>query len=168
MTEANRSQIGIGILYGTAMIAASMRTVLQVHSQRRLYVDDAFLLLACVALTAAIAVLYRAIAPLYFAQGVTNLEINPVKWSQSSGISVNTEVRSYQVLHLTHEALVWTAIFSVKFSFLSFFRKIVDRIQSLVLYWKLVSAFNVVACVFCVCFSFMECPAVDGSGKFAN
>lgn len=159
--EADQSQIGVGVLYTTAILAASMRTALRIHSQRRLFLDDAFLLLACAALTAAIPILYRAIAPLYFVQGLENGGPSSEKSSQSSGTNVDAEIHLYQVMHLTHEALVWTAIFSVKFSFLSFFRQIVDRIQSLVLYWKVVTVMNIMACAFCVGFSFMECPHID-------
>lgn len=156
--EADQSQIGVGILYGIAILAASMRTALRIHSQRRLFLDDAFLLFACAALTAAIPLLYRNIALLYFVQELASGGLSPEKLSQLSGVNAQAKIYLYQVLRFTHEALVWTAIFSVKFSFLTFLRHIIDRIQSLVLYWKIVGVMNILACVFCVCFSFMECP----------
>lgn len=158
---ADESQIGVGILYGIAILAASMRIALRIHSQRRLFLDDAFLLFACAALTAATPVLYRDIVPLYFVQELASEGLSPEKFSQSSGVNGEAEVQLYQVLHFTYEALVWTAIFSVKFSFLAFFRQIIDRIQSLVLYWKIVGVMNILACAFCVCFSFMECPQTE-------
>ena len=134
-----------------------MRTALRLHFQRRLCIDDAFLLLACVALTAAVPVLYRAIGPLYSLQELASGRLSATSWSQSAGTNLNAEVHRYKLLHTTYEALVWTAIFAVKFSFLSFFRHIVDRIPSLIIHWKVVGGMNIVACVFCVCFSFMTC-----------
>lgn len=143
------------------MLAASMRTALRMHSQKRLNLDDAFLLFACAALTAATPVLYRTIAPLYFLQELASGDLNTTTLSQSSDINVDAQVHWYKLLHVTYEALIWTAIFSVKFSFLAFFRHIVDRIPSLMLHWKIVGVINIVACAFCVCLPFMTCPLTD-------
>ena len=147
--ETDQIQIGIGILYGTAILSASMRTALRMHSQRRLSLDDAFLLFAC-----ATPVLYRTIAPLYFLEELASGSLE----SQSIGTNVDAEVQRYKLLHVTYEALIWIAIFSVKFSFLAFFRHIVDRITNLLRHWKVVVVINIVACAFCVGFSFMTCP----------
>ena len=135
-----------------------MRTALRIHFQRRLFLDDAFLLLACATLTAAIPVLYGTIGPLYFLLEHASGGPSATSPSQSAGTNLNAEVHRYKLLHITYEALVWTAIFAVKFSFLSFFRHIVDRIPSLMLHWKVVGVVNIVACAFCVCFSFITCP----------
>ncbi len=154
MVDADQKQIWVGVLYGTAILAASMRTVLRTYFHRRLSLDDAFLLFACATLTAAVPILYIAIGPMYLVQELGNGGPNP-------------QIHLYQVLRLTHRALVWTAIFSVKFSFLSFFRQIVDRVQSLTLHWKIVGMMNIVAyiiaCVTCVCFSITACPRTDAA-----
>ncbi len=148
--DADQKQIWVGVLYGFAILAASMRTVLRIYFHRRLFLDDAFLFFACATLTAAIAILYIAIGPLYLVQELGN-----------GGSS--SQIHFYQVLHVTHRALVWTAIFSVKFSFLCFFRQIVERVQSLMRHWKIVGMTNIVACAFCVCFSFTACPHTDSA-----
>ncbi len=154
--DADQEQIWVGVLYGTAILAASMRTVFRIYSHRRLFLDDAFLLLACATLTAAISTLYIVISPLHLVQ-------EPGNGGSSS------QIHLYQVLRLTHRALVWTAIFSVKFSFLYFFRQIVERIQSLMRHWKVVGMTNIVACAFCVCFSFTACPRTDSAaGKWSQ
>lgn len=160
---ADVNQIGIGVLYGTAISTAAMRISLRIYSQRRLFLDDAFLFIASAALTAAVPVLYKEIAPLYLIQGVASEGLNFVKVSQlhQSGTVTDAEVHLYQVLRFTYEALIWTAIFSVKFSFLALFHQIVDRIHGLVLHWKFVGVINIVAFAFCVFFSFLECPRTD-------
>lgn len=142
-----------------------MRSVLRIHFHRRLFLDDAFLLLACAVLTGATPIIYRAIPSIYFIQESTSEGLNHVESSPSSAMNAGAEGHLYQSLHLPHEALLWTVIFLVKFSFLSFFRQLVDRVYWLVLYWKVVSLVNVVACVFCVCFSFMECPRTDNKAS---
>ena len=159
--NADRGQIWVGILYGTAILAASMRITLRIHLHRRLFLDDAFLLFACAALTAAVPVLYNVIPPLYIVQGIEE----GVRLAQPSGIDVSAEIHLYTTLHLIHEALGWAVIFLVKFSFLSFFRQLVDRVWDLVLYWKVVCVMTVVACAFCVGFSFMECPHTDSAAS---
>lgn len=147
--DADQKQIWVGVLYGTAILAASMRTILRIYFYRRLVLDDAFLLFACVTLTAAFFILYIAIGPLYLVEELGNGVPNP-------------QIHLYQVLRLTHRALVWTAIFSVKLSFLSFFREIVDRVQSLMLHWKIVGMVNIVArcrlCVLCLLFHHSVSP----------
>lgn len=135
-----------------------MRTALRLHSQRRLHLDDAFLLFACAALTAATPLLYRTIAPLYFLLELASESLSATNFSQSTESNVAAEVHLYKLLHIAYEALIWTAIFSVKFSFLAFFRHIVDRIPNLLLHWKIVVVINIVACAFCVCFTFVACP----------
>ena len=160
-SNADKGQVWVGILYGTAILAVSMRITLRIHLHRRLFLDDIFLLFACAALTAAIPVLYNVIPPLYIVQGIEE----GIRLAQSSGIDVSAEVHLYATLHLIHEALGWAVIFLVKFSFLSFFRQLVDRIRDLVLYWKVVCVMSVVACAFCVGFSFMGCPRTDSTAS---
>ena len=131
-----------------------MRTILRIYFHRRLFLDDAFLLFACATLTAALSILYIAIGPLYLVEELGNGGPSP-------------HIHMYQVLQLIHRALVWTAIFSVKFSFLSFFRQIVERVQSLMLHWKIVGMMNIVAyivaCVIFECFSLPACPHTDSA-----
>ena len=105
--NADEGQIWAGFLYGTAILAASMRITLRIHLHRRIFLDDAFLLFACAALTAAIAVLYSVIPPLYFVQGMEE----GVRLARSSGINVSAEFHLYATLHLIHEALGWAVIF---------------------------------------------------------
>lgn len=124
--EADENQIGIGVLYGTAMSAAAMRISLRIHSQRRLFLDDAFLLIASVTLTAAVPILYNQITQVYLFQGLASGGLTVSQLQQSETLT-DAEVH-YQVLHSTYQTLIWAAIYSVKFSFLSFFLQIVDRI----------------------------------------
>ena len=159
--NADKGQIWVGVLYGTAILAASMRITLRIHLHRRLFLDDAFLIAACAVLTAAIPVLYSVITPLYYVQGIEE----GIRLVQSSRIDASAEIHLYATLHLIHEAHGWAVIFLVKFSFLSFFRQLVDRVRVLVLYWKVVCGMSVVACAFCVGFSFMECPRTDSAAS---
>ena len=98
---------------------------------------------------------------MYIIQGIEE----GVRLAPSSGIDVSAEVHLYATLHLIHEALGWAVISLVKFSFLSLFRQLLDRIRDLVLYWKVVCVMSIVACAFCVGFSFMGCPHTDSTAS---
>lgn len=54
--------------------------------------------------------------------------------------------------------VTWTAIFLVKASFLTFFRRLIDRVGRLVTYWKVVVAITIVVFGFCACIGFIGCP----------
>ena len=53
--------------------------------------------------------------------------------------------------------LSWCAIMAVKFSFLYLFRKLIDRIKPLIIYWWVVTAFNVVALGYGVIVYYVAC-----------
>lgn len=54
--------------------------------------------------------------------------------------------------------LIWCAIMAVKFSFLFLFRKLVDRIRPLIIYWWVVTVFNVGVLGFGVTVYYLSCP----------
>ena len=60
----------MGVLFSSATVAAIIRTGIRVRLRRRLYLDDAFLGLACFALTAATTVLYKELGTLYLAEDI--------------------------------------------------------------------------------------------------
>ena len=63
--RVDQQQVATGFLYGTAIIAAAVRTVIRIRSQRRCLVDDAFLIFACLTLTGATAMLYSLLTDIY-------------------------------------------------------------------------------------------------------
>ena len=57
--------------------------------------------------------------------------------------------------------LAWCAIMAVKFSFLFLFRKLIDRIRPLVIYWWVVTAFNVIVLGYGLSIYYITCPYYD-------
>lgn len=53
--------------------------------------------------------------------------------------------------------LTWTAIYSVKFSFMFFFRKLVSRVRSLEIYWWAILSILIPSAAFSAFFSFWIC-----------
>lgn len=132
------------------MITATARTVVRLRIQRQLHLDDAFLLVACVLLTAVITVLYTI-------EPALNRDI---LFFQNRGAlpEFTGRVTKYEKYLYSQMTLTWMTIFAVKFSFLSFFRHLVDRMTKLVIFWRVVVAVTSLSLVICACSHFVRCP----------
>ncbi|KAI9810499.1 MAG: hypothetical protein M1826_003604 [Phylliscum demangeonii] len=139
----------LGTLFGLAIIAAVVRTVHRLRSHRRLFVDDLFLLIACIFLTASTIILYQT----------TTLTYRPFwSWLAGGPQELLKNVVSYEQLHFAYLFITWTAIFAVKFSFLFFFQVLVERIRYMTIYWRIVLGTTIIAFCLCVCEPAIECP----------
>ena len=54
--------------------------------------------------------------------------------------------------------LSWSAIMAAKFSFLFLFRKLIDRIKPLTMYWWVVTVFNIAVLGYGVSVYYLACP----------
>ena len=143
-------QATTGILFALAIVTASTRTAIRVRFQHRLFADDAFLILACLALTALFA------TNLYYTSNV--YLVGAILQGQSQeGSTVSPAISSYRKAQFLRGSLAWLTIFAVKFSFLSFFYPLTDRLPRLILYWRMVVATNIIAFVYCVTCGFLGC-----------
>ena len=73
-------------------------------------------------------------------------------------VNVVAPIPKYQRTDCLHRTRSWLVLFSVKFSFLSFFNQLVDRLSRLLLLWRVVIVINVIAFGCCFCYAFLECP----------
>ena len=64
----------------------------------------------------------------------------------------------YQKMLTTTFILTWSCIASVKFSFLFLFKKLIERIHSLVMYWWVALVFNLVVTVYGIAVFIVSCP----------
>lgn len=146
-----------GALFGVACLAAIARTVIQLKKRRPLSVDDAFFAFSCVCLCASTILLYQLMSGLYFDQKVVS---DPSAVSFKMAIKIIPELLKVQRLSYAHLTLTWTAIFSVKFSFLFFFKLLIKRLTNLNVYWRVVVWINAVVFVLCVSDIFIACPHI--------
>ena len=148
----------MGLLFSFAIVAAIIRTGIRVKMRRRLYLDDGLLGLACLALTAATTVLYKELRILYLAEDIVQDYLLGEMAGLPADVNVAATVPRYQRTDYLHGTLSWIVLFSVKFSFLSFFHQLLDRLPRFLLYWKVVVVANVIAFLYCICYAFLECP----------
>ena len=142
----------MGLFFGLAMTAAAGRTVFRVRNHRRLFLDDIFLLLACIFLTVATIIFYIALPQTYVKHSYwlsmrPDVQLKKVAW--------------YQKMSLAYKPVTWAVIFAVKFSFISFFRVLVNRLRYMIIYWKIVVAVTAICFCFCASEVAMGCPHLD-------
>ena len=163
MEGTKQSQTVTGILLGIAIITAFIRLGIRLKIRRRLYLDDAFLGLACLFLLGASIILYRGFEILYLSEK----DIDDFVIEHRAEIADNVEPQAVMLVfgykrHLWWTGpLLWLAIFSVKFSFLSFFHQLVDRLPGLLLYWRSVVLVNIATLIYFVSWNFIECSQTN-------
>ncbi|KAL8811957.1 MAG: hypothetical protein Q9200_001390 [Gallowayella weberi] len=90
----------------------------------------------------------------------------------SSGFNVNAISGDGVILQQTHEylkwitvnqTLAWSSVIAVKFSFLSLFRRLIERMPPLIIYWWFVVVFNLVAFGYGLSTYFLICPHYNDS-----
>lgn len=135
---------------------ASIRLLLQMKIHRRLYVDDYFLIFACVCLTAATILCCASIGHLYFSQ---DLDFNPthIYYLLAEHVDIASAIDAYIRLFQIYPSLQWATIFGVKCAYLAFFRRLIDRIRPLVIYWRVVTAITIVSFPVCIVSIFVVC-----------
>jgi hypothetical protein len=143
-----------GLFFGLAILSVVGRGVIRVLSQRRPTLDDYFVLFGALCLIAATGVYYADIEYLYLTQA---LYIDPtiiLKTPAPKLIKTATVHMGFLDAYLN---LLWTATFAVKFSFLAFFRQLVQSVDRVRTYYWFVVGVTVVSWMFVVSETFILC-----------
>ena len=144
-----------------AIITASVRIATRIKYHRKLFVDDAFLIFACLALTTLFAsVLYYTPAT-YLAAAILDGQSYQGSSASPTSVPLGALISTYRKAQLLRGSFAWLTIFAVKFSFLSFFRTLTVRLPRLFLYWKSIVVVTVFSCVFSVVCGFIGCADFD-------
>lgn len=145
-----------GLLFGLAILAAILRMFIRGHFSQRIQIDDGLLLLACICLIGETILLYKAIPYIYFAQSLT-----ATNGAGESLAVIVEKIERFQKEFKAFLVVTWAMIFLVKFSFLFFFRRIIDRLTNIIFYWKVVIVINVMIFGFAVSDGFIVCLKSD-------
>jgi hypothetical protein len=118
-------------------------------------VDDYLVFYATACLIAGTAVLYLE---------VDNLYIGPILAMEPSMINAippgrMQKIFDYGMIHQhIYFTLLWSSIFGVKFAFLAFFRKMINRMKAMKIYWWMTLSILVPAWAAIVIMGFLLCP----------
>ncbi|MCJ1419538.1 hypothetical protein MMC32_005893 [Xylographa parallela] len=104
------------------------RTIVRYRRFKRLYVDDAFLALAVAAAIAGTGIFYAGLDGI-FVEANTALGIDPIT-PDFPNIYASTNTKIDTVV-----SLLWLSVFAVKFSFLSFFYRLISHSRRLKIWW---------------------------------
>ncbi|KAF2190001.1 hypothetical protein K469DRAFT_722941 [Zopfia rhizophila CBS 207.26] len=130
--------VSTSTLFAIVLISLILRFLVRIRVQKQFAIDDGFLILGMCCFITAMATMYTTtmdrmymlVALQTHAPGV----IPPQDWLQES-----YEFHKWVTVVLI---LAWCAIAAVKFSILFFFKKLIDRFQSLNVFWCITVVFN--------------------------
>ena len=144
------------------VLAAIARTVIRFRVAPRFAIDDVLLLFACACLIAATGLHFKLVplAYLYVELEFGNKISLPFPISKLSKDTIFT----LRMLH-AYTFLSWVVIFAVKFSFLFFFRALIDRVRRLMFYWKIVVLITTVFGGISICDTLLACPHIDAESS---
>ena len=133
-----------------AVLLSSARSYIRLRKFKRLFADDGFLFLAVIALIAGTIILYADVPAIYTINDVlAGVEKAPIDFSDQL-----IQDHGFQVAASSLEML---AVFSVKFSFLFFFRSLIRRIPYLTIWWWCILACLVPTALICIFSGFLGC-----------
>ena len=138
------------------MVAALVRLIVQIKLHRRLFLDDYFLIFACICLTAGTGLGYANVGSLYWSE---ELNYNPthIYYLLANHVDIAARINVYQRLYYSYPALLWAAIFAVKFAYLAFFRRLIERVRGLIIYWRIVVGIATVSLPVCIVSIYVSC-----------
>ena len=111
--------------------------------QKQLSIDDGILLFGILCLIAAMVLLFIFVDNLFLVEA---LEGNTIP--ADLPIDFLRRITEFEKLALAALVLTWCSIISVKFSYLFLFRKLIDRIRPMVLYWWVAVVFNALISIY--------------------
>ena len=124
-------------------MSVTVRYYVRFFIQKQLSIDDGILLFGILCLTSAMVLLFIFVDNLFLVEALEGNIIPtdlPVDFLQG--------VADFERLVVGAMVLTWCAIISVKFSYLFLFRKLIDRVRSIVIYWWVAVVFNALISIY--------------------
>lgn len=139
-----------------AVVAAGGRTYLRVSRFRKLAADDIFLVLAVVFMCISVIDVYVNRKLAYTQVNISRgLVVPQPDFLQRLGV--------FQVWNTVNAVLIWASLFSVKFSFITFFYKLTNRVRGMKVLWWTVLAILCVTAPICMFGCFYICSDFSDS-----
>ncbi|ORX96643.1 hypothetical protein BCR34DRAFT_628782 [Clohesyomyces aquaticus] len=155
--------ISTSCLLGMVALAVTARFLIQIRVGKKFALDDAFLMFGLASLIAALIVFYIKVhEPMYllYALMAQTPGATPIPLHEIPRLS--DELRKHVTITLI---LCWCTIMAVKFSFLFFFKKLVDRIYSMYVYWWVIIVYNIGFMGYGAAVYYLACPYEGGDRR---
>ena len=131
------------VLFGAVLVSLAIRLYIRLYLQKRFSVDDGLIVFGVLLLIAAMGMLYYFVDMMFLAEALL-LHDNNVGLS-SDIIEQSLDFEKWAAISLI---TTWVAVNSVKLSFLSLFRKLIDRLRPMVIYWWFVLAYTIAVALY--------------------
>ena len=145
----------VSVLFVIAILSVVARLAIRLRHQKRLSWDDGFVFVGAACLICAFAILFVFLDGLYLAEAFTERPSSPDFRGVRNPILAIQDFHKFSTVCLI---LLWTGICCVKFSFLFLFRKLVDRIRWLTVYWWIITGLNLATWLYGVASQVIGCP----------
>lgn len=140
-----------GFFFGVAVVAATARAYIRIYQLKRIHADDYLFFIATSALIAGNGLFYVFIGDYFLLRAISEGRALP----PSDLIQKITDVATYA---LVAELLCWTTIFSVKFSFLLYFRALINRLPRVEVWWWIILVVFIPIAAIMIPGTFIVCP----------
>lgn len=141
----------LGTFSGIAIISAAIRLIIRFRQLKGVRVDD-YLFLAAATLKVVADGLFFAC---YAHQPMTpHRDIEEAKFNQAFIQMLGNQLTFAQL----NEVFNWSAIFSIKLSFLFYFRILVDRLPKFRVWWWMILGLLLPTMALMTCATFIACP----------
>ena len=120
------------------LLSLVVRLYIRRYHQRQFSVDDGLIIFGVALLTAAMGMLYYFIDEMFLAEALLLHDT-----SVALSFDVIQDSLDFQKWAAVSLIIAWVAVNSVKLSFLSLFRKLVDRLGPMIIYWRFVLAYTI-------------------------
>ena len=141
------------VLFVPCLLSVIARFYVRLRIQKQVSIDDGFLLFGAGCLIAAIILLFLYINTMYTAEalviGLPNVDISP---------NFIEDVMWFHKMIIISLILTWWSLMSVKLCFLFLFKSLVQRIRPMLIYWWIVTVFNIVVAFFGMVSYIAACP----------
>ena len=99
---------------------------------------------------------YANVGSLYWSE---ELIYNPthIDYLLAEHVDVAAHIKFYERLQSSYSTILWTSIFAIKFAYLVFFRRLIDRITPLIMYWRVVLGITIVSFFICIVSIYVSC-----------
>lgn len=148
-------------------MSVGVRYYVRFFIQKQLSVDDGILFFGILCLIASMVLLFIYVDDLFLVEA---LEGNTIP--ENLPVNFLKHVLDFEKLVVGAMVLTWCAIISVKFSYLFLFRKLIDRIRPMILYWWVAVAYNALISTYgIVIYAYVRpwyCTAISGISRFFN
>ncbi|MCJ1387123.1 hypothetical protein MMC17_010252 [Xylographa soralifera] len=143
--------IASSVMLGIAIILSVARMHIKISKFHRLFSDDWLFLSAVCFLVAGTTAVFLAVP-------YNQIELNVVTGTEAAPLDFAHQLDLDDKVLEVANFFLNASVFSVKFSFLLFFRRLLERTGKLQRYWWFTFILSIPSAIVCICIEFVVCP----------